>query len=258
MPGPYLPTNLEVTPDGRGRLRLTWTDDQDYPTASYIGYFSEVDDFSGSEQFGAAIAGSQVMVKDDLDDATPYFLWLIGVEDEGLGDPVGSVTATTDAAPTGELVVADIRLALRTFVKSVVGATEVIWRYEEGTKPAKGFVELHLTGPFKPGQDHDDGTTSEGQRMFKLAVRVFADKQKVAMQQAYEIQAATDMSDLLEPLQAEGVGIGEVGEVIDTSGLLENKWEARHEFEASIWVASNKLVTTEQIDTVVSENGLNE
>lgn len=250
-------SSLAAAPEGTRSLRLTWVDDPD-GLASYVGYIGPSSAVSPEAQFGFAGPGVQFMVAPNLVPGTAYRLWLVAVDALGLGPTIGPVTASTAEVPAGSLNIAALRDALVAFVKSALPTGRAVeWRYEDGAKPGKAFVELHLVGPLKPGQDYEASDHVEGLRRFRLTVRCFADKQKVAMQDAVDVQSATDRSDLLAALQAAGYSFGEVGEVTDTTGLLDSKWEARHEFEAQVHAVSVTAVETGQIDVVNLSNGLN-
>lgn len=251
-PAAPAPTGLAAAASGTRGIRITWTDSVD-SDAGYVGFIGTSADFSLATQCGYAPAGQEFIEVPDLPYATLHRLWLVAVDSLGFGPTTGPVTATTGPAPEdldGALVIEHLQDALQAFVASATTRT-VIWRYEGGTRPAKGFVELHLVGPIKPGQDEETAGEVGGPRRFKLTVRVFNDRQAVALQDAVDIQNATERSDLLSSLQAAGYAFGEVGEIQDTSGLLESKWEARREFEIDVHAVSVTPVEDGQIDTAI-------
>jgi hypothetical protein len=249
-------TALSASAPSQGVLRLAFEDDA-AGEAGYIGYIATVNDFAQATQFGFAPAGQEYLEAKDLPAGTQHWLWLVAVDALGFGAASGPATATTMAATVpGQLLVSELRAALRAFVKSAVPSREVIWLYEDGPKPAKGFVGLHLVGPTKPGQDEQLAGQTAGPRTFGLTVRCFNDKQDLALQDAMAIQSAMDRVDLLAPLQAAGYAFGPVGRIQDTSGLLGSKWEARHEFEAEVNASSTLAVSDGEIDTINLGNGL--
>jgi hypothetical protein len=256
MPEAPEASDLAAEADGLRDIRATWNDAED-SSAGYVGYIGTSDDFNAATQFGFAPAGQEHLVARDLAYETQYWLWLVAVDSLGFGPTVGPVTATTAAQQLpGALDVAAVRNALRAFIVSALPGREVIWRYEGGTKPAKGFVELHLVGPMKLGQDEQGPGYVAGPRRFSLTVRCFGDKQETVLQDALMAQGATDRVDLLAPLQAAGLAFGEVGNVQDTSGLLGTKYEARHEFEVDVHASQLTAVDDGQIETATLGNGL--
>jgi hypothetical protein len=247
---------LVVTAPAPGMLRLDFDDDV-AGEAGYIGYIATVNDFTLATQFGFAPAAQGFVEASSLPAGTQHWLWLVAVDALGFGATTGPATGTTAPATVpGQLLVTQLRAALRAFVKSAVPDREVIWLYEDGPKPAKGFVGLNLVGPTKPGQDEQLPGQTAGPRAFSLTVRCFNDKQDVALQDAMDIQSAMDRVDLLAPLQAAGYAFGAVGRILDTSGLLGTKWEARREFEAEVNASSLLAVSDGEIETITLGNGL--
>ncbi len=66
----------------------------------------------------------------------------------------------------------------------------------------------------------------------------------------------SDRDDLRAPLDAAGYAFGEVTPVVDLSGGLDTKWEARHQFEADVHASSVVAMENGEIETTLINNGL--
>ena len=137
----------------------------------------------------------------------------------------------------------------------------VVWQYSAGSKPGKPFVALNLVGPSRTGSTDytaklagDQEFRQEGMRTFSVSVNVYDDTD--ALTWAMKLQASLDNQLLIDQLQGEGIGVGNVGGVTDLSQLLDTEYERRAQFEFTIFVAYNDEFSQDVIDDVQFENNI--
>lgn len=156
--------------------------------------------------------------------------------------------------PASGLNISEIKDALFDWAKAASGLDDqqIMWEMDEGTKPTKPFIGLNLIGPRKVmGRDYlsvpdpdalpKESSMLQGAREFTVSVNVYADPENNVdvNQLATDLQTSLEIQQLADALSDAGIGVGEVGEPIDLSELLETKWERRAQFDFKINVASN-------------------
>lgn len=252
-------TNVQAALAARNKVTLTWTDGAG--NAFYRIYQNTANDFGTASLVGFALQGAEQFLVGGLAFATDYWFWVVGEDAAGgLATEAGPATATTDAAPSDQLIISAIQDALYDWAYAVTGGT-VVWQYGAGSKPGKPFVSLNLVGPRRTGfTDHikklagDLDFRQEGMREFTVSVNVYDDAD--AQTWATMLQASLDNDIYIDQLQGEKIGIGLVGGVSDLSQLLETKYERRALFEFVIFVAYNEEFTQEVIETVEFNNNI--
>jgi hypothetical protein len=102
---PAQPTGLSATADGASRIDLAWLDGAD--TEAQVLYRNTADNFAAATPIASIVAGTQAYTDTGREAATEYFYWLLPLSSNGAGTVSAVASATTAAAPSLTLDVAD-------------------------------------------------------------------------------------------------------------------------------------------------------
>lgn len=247
-------------------VQLIW-DINTAPTESYKLYRNTADDFATATLVATIANTIQIYNDYGLTPDTQYFYWMTRVLEGGESAPGASVAVTTLPTPVLAPTVRDIQDAIQDIVSDVMDLDpeKVIWNDQSGSRPMKPFIVLELVGPLKGAEiqwREQAGEALGDLQRFKVTAQIFTEVPDQgatiteAFQLAVNLRAQLDAPSVRQAMRDAGIGIGEVQDVQNFSGLLETKFERRAMLEFSINVKTTFPITTGYtIDTVSAPTG---
>ncbi len=153
--------------------------------------------------------------------------------------------------------------ALVSWVKRVIDVNTVIWERQNAPRPTIDlfpYVTLNLLTPrtkvgFRDSLEYISGTNYNkgGQRTFGLSISVYSKDDSVyfeAIDLAEQLQDSLDNPLELETLALAGLAFFNIGDILDTSTLLETGFEPRATLDLTVGVASNRIIDLGAIESV--------
>lgn len=135
--------------------------------------------------------------------------------------------------------------------------TPVVWADQSAPQPAKPYVTLKISGPYRDGGFDEtryapDGEsfTVCGQRRLVVSVQVYGTVEDVTHQIAERLNFSLGLHDTKFALGNAGLAVADEGDIINVTVFVDAKWQPRFAFDVTLNTVATGTESPGWIETI--------